>query len=125
MAQELYSHEFSAIRILEIYFSTAISVITPVDSYKRKTADIIIHNVEWEIKSPQTSSLKTLETRFKEAGRQSKYIVIDLRRSKLNDSAAINRLGSLLIQHKRIRRVLCISKSGDVIEIKRRPVYNK
>ena len=77
------------------------------------------NGVEWEIKSPTGNSKRTIETQFSRASRQAKDIILDMRRTKLNDSY-IERQVLIEIQKRHtIRRVIIINKSNKVIDIKK------
>ena len=84
----------------------------PVDDYMRKTADIIMLGVEWEMKSPIGNSKATIENQFRRASKQSKHIVIDTRRTTLEYDRIEKML--LLEMNKRpiIKRVILIKKSA-------------
>lgn len=125
MAAKLEEHEKTALRILEQFFDCAIDIIEPINGSKRSSPDFIAHGVAWELKSPQTGSFVTLEKRLNEASRQSKFIVLDLRRMKIAENKTLMRLQSLLVKHKRIRKLLCIRKEEAVLEITRQRNYNK
>jgi len=63
-----------------------------VDDYKRKTADIVMFGVLWEIKSPIGASKSTISNQFQVASRQSRNVVIDTRRTAL-EYEQIEKLG--------------------------------
>ena len=39
-------------RLLALHYRTTVEFIIPIDDYKRKSADIIMNGVAWEIKCP-------------------------------------------------------------------------
>jgi hypothetical protein len=45
-------HEIEAAWILARHFRTTVEFLIPIDDYKRKTPDIIMLGIEFEIKSP-------------------------------------------------------------------------
>jgi len=116
-------HEIDAAWILARHFRCTVEFLKPVDDYMRKTADIIMLGVEWEMKSPIGNSKATIENQFRRASRQSKHIVIDTRRTTLEYDRIEKML--LLEMNKRaiIKRVILIKKSATnsakVIEISR------
>lgn len=79
--------------------------------------DILMDGVEWEIKSPQGKSRRTVEKLFRHASQQSKYIIFDLRRSNLPEDICINQL-ERSFSHKRVKRLLIIKKNGELKEYK-------
>ena len=116
-------HEIDAAWVLAHYYRCTVEFLIPVDDYMRKTADIIMLGVEWEMKSPIGNSKATIENQFRRASRQSKNIVIDTRRTTLEYDRIEKML--LLEMNKRpiIKRVILIKKSAtnsaNVIEISR------
>jgi len=76
-------HELDAAYVLARHYQTTVEFLVPVDDYKRKSADIVMLDILWEIKSPIGDSKSTIRNQFRRASRQSKNIVIDLRRTKL------------------------------------------
>jgi hypothetical protein len=77
------SHEIDAAYILARHYRTTVDFLVPADDYKRKSADIVMLNVQWEIKSPTGDSKSTIRNQFRRASLQSKCIIIDSRRTKL------------------------------------------
>lgn len=81
-----------------------------------KTPDIIISGKAWEMKSPVGRSKSTLEHCFKKAAKQSENVIIDIRRTKIEEAAAISQLENLFQKSKRVKRLKMISKKGKVID---------
>ncbi len=83
-----------------------------------KTPDVRICGLDWEIKSPLGKSKHTIETQLKRASKQAPYVVIDARRCKIH----IAKIRSQLRHHgaikKHIKRILLITKTETVEEIK-------
>ncbi len=108
-------HELSAALILaNYYFKTDIVFLRPEAN---RTPDIAVDDARWEIKSPMGNSKKTIENNLRMARKQSKYIVIDLRRIKMHKARALARINYFLSRQKQIKKVLVITKDQKVIEI--------
>jgi len=60
-------HEVDAAMILARHYKCAVEFLAPVDDYKRKTADIVMLGVLWEIKSPIGASKSTIGNQFQVA----------------------------------------------------------
>jgi len=89
--------------VLANHYQCTVEFLIPVDDYKRKTADVKMLGVEWEIKCPTGMSKSTIRNQFRRASGQSKCLIIDL-----------------LYQIKErpyIKKVILIDKSIKVIEI--------
>ena len=111
------SHELDAALLLSQHYQTTVEFIVPVDDYKRKTADIFMLDVEWEIKTPKGDSKSTIHKQFRRASKQSKNVVIDTRYTKM-DYEKIE--ASVLLEIKKrqsIRKVILIDKTKKIIEI--------
>ena len=89
-------HEIDAAWILARHFQCAVEFLTPVDDYKRKTADIVMLGIQWEMKSPIGASKSTIGNQFSIAKKQSRNIIIDTRRTA--------------IEYEKIEKVIEISK---------------
>ncbi|MDR1271395.1 MAG: hypothetical protein LBK04_00115 [Clostridiales Family XIII bacterium] len=110
-------HEIEVAWILARHFSCTIEFLLPVDDYKRKTADLTMDKLEWEIKSPQGHSKSTVHHKISRASKQSKYIVFDGRRTSLSDEILQRRIRVELKERRSIKRILFITKSSNVLEI--------
>ena len=111
----LRPHEVNAILLLLDYFDTDIICISPGAG---KTPDLIISNLEWELKSPQGSGAKTIENILKKATKQSRNIVLDFSRIKMNGSQALARTRYYLRSNRHgIKRLIVITKSRRVIDL--------
>ena len=112
-------HERDIAWILAHHFQCTVEFLIPVDDYKRKTADIVMLGVEWEIKSPSGASKSTIGNQFRNASRQSKHVILDARRTKL-EYERVEKL--VLIEVKKrtaLKKVILIDKFSKVIEIKK------
>lgn len=88
-------------------------------SHRRKTADIVIDDIIWEIKSPLTANLPGIERNLKRASKQSPDIIIDsCRTKKLRDQTIQRFLQQKLLQQKSIHRILFINRKREIIDIK-------
>lgn len=82
-----------------------------------RTPDVDVNGVKWEIKSPMGNGKRTIDNNLSEARRQSKNIVIDLRRIKMHQSKANARIKFYLSTPHHFKRVIVITKSNKVIVI--------
>jgi hypothetical protein len=108
-------HELSAALILADHFKVDIIFLRPET---KKTPDIDVNGIKWEIKSPKGNGKKTIDNNLRAAHKQSRNVVLDLRRAKLHQNKAIARIdyylsaGSHKIQHLKI-----ITKTRKIIDI--------
>lgn len=108
-------HEMSAALILATnYFKSDVTFLRPES---HKTPDIEAGGMRWEVKSPMGNSKKTIENNLRTARKQSRNIVVDLRRIKMHKIRAISRINYFLSRQKQIERVIVITKDQNVIAI--------
>ena len=110
-------HEVDAAIVLARHYKSTVEFIIPVDDYKRKSADIVLLGVEWEIKSPYGASKSTISGQFQRASKQSKNIVIDTRRTRLQYNEIEKRVFNEIKKRSSIKNVIIIDKLEKVIEI--------
>lgn len=96
-----------------------ITFIKPSNIPNIHTPDFRMDGVEWEVKSPKGDSKRTIENNIRKAMTQSRYIIFDLRRCQVNERMAINQLEEFFKVKGRIKRLLIITKNGELIEKKR------
>jgi hypothetical protein len=112
-------HEEYVAKILANHFRTDVEFIVPIDDYKRKSADIMLFEKPWEIKSPKGSSKSTIENQFRRASKQAENLIIDTHRSKLKHEVIERRVLYEMKRHPSIKRVILIDNLKNVIEIKK------
>ncbi|MBR1628806.1 MAG: hypothetical protein IJ679_06025 [Lachnospiraceae bacterium] len=77
--------------------------------------DILMDDIEWEIKSPIGKSRRTIEKNFHKAALQSKNIIFDLRRINVPEAQCLKQLEREFLD-KRTHRLLVITKSGELVK---------
>jgi predicted phage-related endonuclease len=110
------SHEVDVAMVLARHYQTTVEFLLPVDDYKRKSADVTMLGVEWEIKSPIGKSKYTIQEQFRRASKQAKNIIIDTRRTKLKYKDIEKSLFFELRKRPYISKVVLMDKSEKVIE---------
>jgi len=118
-SQRPEQHELDVAYILAQHYKTTVEFIVPVDDYKRKSADILMNGVEWEIKSPTGNTKRTIETQFSRASRQAKNIILDMRRTKLPHDYIECQVLVEIQNRPKIKRVILINKSNKIIDMKK------
>lgn len=97
-----------------------IRFLAPNQRKGTRTPDIEMDGLKWEIKSPIGKSSNTIKRAFKSALRQSKYIIFDLRHSKMPDERNIEKLQKEFNDIKSIERLIIITKAKKMLEYKKR-----
>ena len=90
--------------------------IRPSQIPNTHTPDILMDNVEWEIKSPLGNSKRTIEANFRHAVKQSHYIIFDLRRIKVPEKQCMTQLEKEFKGRPYVKRLLVIKKNGELFE---------
>jgi len=105
-------HEIEAAHALARYYQCSVEFLTPVDDYKRKTADIVMQGKIWEIKCPIGTSRSTIGNQFRVASKQARNIIIDSRRTSLDYESIEKTVIFELKNRPSIKHVIIINKSG-------------
>ena len=106
--------EISAAYILLNYFKTDIKFIPRNNC---KTPDLLINKIEWELKAPTGSGKRNLQHTVSRAVKQSKYIIIDVKFSKIHIFKIKSHLSAEIKKNKQIKRLLLIDKQKNIVEI--------
>ncbi len=109
-------HELDAVNTL-IELGRHITFIAPTRIEGRKSPDIEMNGTEWEIKTPMGNSKTTIFNAMKRGAKQSKLLIIDLRKTKISDQKAIHDIKMSISKTRSIQRVIVINKSSDIIDI--------
>lgn len=112
-----WSHELRVANILSLAGYT----VEFLPTRSTKTADILLNGIEYEIKSPLTDKANTLEHILKRTLKQSPNLIIDSSRTngkKIRDDQIRKFLVSKARQHKQIKRMIFITRKGQIIDIK-------
>jgi len=112
-------HEVDVAFILARHYQDTVEFLIPIDDYKRKSADIIMLGVEWEIKCPHGTSKSTIGNQFRFASKQSKNIIVDTRLTRLDYMSIENSVLYEIKKRPTIKKVILIDKHKNVIEIKK------
>ena len=96
-----------------------VELIVPSYTVGRKNADIILYGKTWEMKSPESANINTLMKRLKYAAKQSPNLIIDLRRVKGDEKKVSSTIQTKFRMSKRLKVMLIITKSNQLLEIKK------
>jgi hypothetical protein len=96
-----------------------VEFLAPIRTKGIRTPDIAMDGSFWEIKCPVGHGKYTIQRLFKHAVRQSANVIFDLRKIKIPDDVCLKRLNSVVSSSKSIKRLLVITKSLEVLDIKK------
>lgn len=83
------------------------------------TPDIELDGVVWEMKSPTGGGELTIKHNLARAKRQSRNIIVDLRRCKLSDEQAVKDLLHHFRLSKRLRQMKIIKKDEELLDYRK------
>jgi hypothetical protein len=117
----MHRHEKLAVDYLAQKLGYDITFVVPDRHIHRKTADIKMIGKFWEIKSPTGKSNRTIENNLRLAIKQSKNIVLDLRRmdGRVPAKKHLTEIQKQFDLSKAIKHLLIITRQEEVIEHKR------
>ena len=112
---QLRNHELNALLIIQDYFSCDIICLC---ASSHKSPDIKIKNETWELKSPIGDGAKTIENILRKAETQSRNIILDFSRIKMDERQALSRTKYYLKneKHHQIKKLLIITKKHKIID---------
>lgn len=112
-------HEIEVAWIMANNYNCVVEFLKPINSYKIKTADFVMNGLLWELKSPTGNSKRhTIEDQFSKAKGKKQNLIIDGRRTKLDDVLVMQKIKFELEKHRSIRKLIYITKTSLVLEIK-------
>lgn len=113
---ELHELETAAVFLEQGY---DVEFVVPSRTKGSKTPDVKMDGILWEIKSPTGHGKKTVEKQLQRAGKQSKNIILDGRRSKLEDDMFVKELHKKFALVRSIKRIIFIRKNKQVVDFRR------
>lgn len=113
---EIHELETAAVFLAE---GTDVEFLLPSRIKGMRTPDVKIDGVLWEIKCPTGNGKKTVEKQLQRASGQSKNIIFDSRRTRLDDAYTQKELNKQSELSRSLKRLIFINKSGEIIDIKR------
>ena len=111
----LLAHEYETVKLL-LQNGYNITLIPPLQIKGMNTPDIELNGVVWEMKSPTGSSKHTIKHTLQNAKHQSSNVIVDLRRSKLQESSAIKELERHFELSRRLRRMKVITSLEEILD---------
>ena len=111
----LLDHEWRTVKFL-LESGKDIELIPPIQVEKCRTPDFVMDGQVWEMKSPTGGGKHTIKHTIQNAKEQSRTVVLNLRRCKLQDDRAISEANHHFTLSKRLRKMIIITKSGKTLD---------
>lgn len=108
-------HEvLTALRLAE----EGVDVLFRIDSREEgvKNPDVEMNQQVWEFKAPTGEGKNTVDSQMKRAGKQAERLVLDLRRSELDDKKSIGDVRQGM-QGRHLTQVIVVDHAGNIVHI--------
>ena len=113
----IWPHEYRCAQALRAAGKT-VEFLPAIQGDGVKTADLVMDGIVWEMKSPESTSIKSLQRILRRASKQSSNVIVDTSRAtSLSDAAIERELRRLLPFTKSVKRLLMVTKAGDVVDL--------
>jgi hypothetical protein len=109
-------HELETVYLLSKH-GKSIEFIKPNMTKGVRSPDIQMDGLLWEIKSPKGKSKRTIEKQFHRASKQSKNLILDLRRVKISLKKSLSETQRQFKIRRYIKKVIIITKDGKVLTL--------
>lgn len=84
-----------------------------------RSADVVINEVAWEMKAPNSDNARAIQRNIRKALNQSNCVIFDARRMKNIPNKAIEReVRKHAAEFKSLKKLLFVNRLGEVLEIK-------
>lgn len=114
----LHTHENATVVFLtEQGFD--IELLPPIQQTGVHTPDLLMLDLEWEMKSPRSNGKYTIEHSFRSALKQSPNIIFDIRGSKMPEQKCIAEIERRFNDFKKVNRVMIITKRQGLLDFKK------
>ncbi len=110
----LEKHEYET-----VLFFTDLGCNVELIPKSNNTPDIRMNGLLWEMKAPKGEGRFLIPNTIQRAVKQSKNIVIDLRRTKRHQSKCLREIEHEFHKSTSVRRILVITKSKKLIEFRK------
>jgi hypothetical protein len=111
-------HEIATAQVLLRSNAGDVEFLIPTRTKGAHTPDIAWNGIDWEIKAPIGNGKRTLDDTIRVAQKQSPNIILDLRRTKLDDEKTINKLRNDKNVLRGVKRLKVITKGEKNVDIR-------
>lgn len=112
----LEKHEYKTVLFFtELGYDVAL--IPKSNKYGEHSPDIEIEGLSWEMKCPKGDGKYLIANTIQRAVKQSKNVVIDLRRAKRHQTKCLNEIRKEFERSGSLKRLKVITKTGKLLEL--------
>jgi len=113
---KLGAKEREAAWILANHYKTIVHILRPSKGYMEKTADFLIDNERYELKTPTSPQVRTIEKHIRLATKQSENVIIDSRKTKITEKRMTEICIDRLAHIKKLRKIVLIVDKKKVLD---------
>jgi hypothetical protein len=95
--------ELEAAWVLVRHYKTDVKVLKPSDRFMQKTADFIIYDTQYELKTPSTSNVDKIERMIRRATKQSGNVILDIQHTKITEKRMTEIIKDRLLHIKKLK----------------------
>ena len=108
--------EREAAWILANHYKTTVCILRPTGRFREKTADFIIGDSRYELKTPTSSQVRTVEKLIRQATEQSENVIIDSRKTKIIEKRMIEICIDRLANIKKLNKIVLIVDKKKILD---------
>ena len=109
--------DIDAAWILARFYKTVVNILRPVNEYKVRTPDFHFNDQDYELKTLASPQVREATWLLSQAKSQAKNIVLDIRKSKINEKRATKICQEFMRKHKKYQ-VYIIVTAKKVLDVK-------
>ena len=111
----LQDHEYITVKLfLDMGYDVELIPKSQIAKYRQP--DIIMGGLAWELKAPIGNAKYTIQNTIQDAAKQSRNVIIDLRRCKMEEDKAICGFKREFDHSKHLRRMKIIKKNVEILD---------
>ena len=114
----LQEHEYKSVKFF-LDQGIDVELIPRSKVHNLRMPDISMNGVVWEVKAPIGDGKNNAQNTMKNAKDQSRNIIIDLQRCKMDDDRAVKEFEREFLKLKHLKRLKIIKKNGETVDFKR------
>ena len=113
---KLGKKEREAAWILANHYNTIVRALRPSNNFMEKTADFVIGNDYYELKTPVSPQVRSIEKHIRIAAKQSENVIIDSRKTKITQKRMVEICNDQLTYIKSLKKIVLIVNKKIVLD---------
>ena len=113
---KISSAEREAAWILANHQKTVVRILRPAGGFMEKTADLVINDSRYELKTPLSAQFRSVEKLIRQATKQSENVIIDSRKTKITEKRMTEICIDRLAHIKKLNKIVLIVGKKKVMD---------